>query len=395
VAAEITYWKLQCWIDSFINEFHCTVLTVPLQTGAAKKWRLEGTAVLVLQRGLSDWLTDCVTVIGWLKADWLCDWLPEWSTMWLADWVIDYVTGWLSDWLTDWLNVWLTECVTDWLCDWLTHCVTGWLTVWLADSLCDWLTDVLCERLNVWLADWHWLIMWLANWLTMWLANWLTIWLAGWLIVLYDWLTDWLCDWLNMWLTVWLADWLNIWMADRLDDWLNVWLADWLCDWMTDTDWPCDWLTDWPCVWLTDYTTWLADCVTDWLTMWLACWLLYCVTDWSRNTPNWESVDRSPTALSHITVAQLVKKFPTSYKKWNFITVFTNGRKVALSTAGLGQSSTQIIFFFQMHYYCIVPSNIRSCVWYLSSRSSRQNPVVFGPPYVPHTLPITSSILSP
>ena len=78
-------------------------------------------------------------------------------------------------------------------------------------------------------------------------------------------------------------------------------------------------------------------------------------------------------------VSHLLKKFPTSYRRWNFITVFTNIREVALSRAGLGQSMTHILFFVQMHSYFIVPSEIRSCIWSLSSRSFRQNSRILPP----------------
>jgi len=168
----------------------------------------------------------------------------------------------------------------------------------------------------------------------------------------------------------------------------------WLADWLTVTGWLIGWRTDWMCDWLTDCMTGrltLTDHVTGWLTdvlCWLAGWLILWHTKVS------DSVDRSTTAVSHITVSQLIQKFPTSYKKWNFISLFTKSRKVALARAILGQSTTHILSFFQLHYNFIVPSKIRSCIWSLSSRSSRQNSVVFSFLHVPHVPPITSYIRS-
>jgi len=116
--------------------------------------------------------------------------------------------------------------------------------------------------------------------------------------------------------------------------------------------------------------------------------LFYVVYCWRQSnimnllTP-WSSV-----LLENLTGPQVVKKFPTFYGTWRFITVFTSAHHLSLFWARTIQCMPPS-HFLKMHFNIFLPSVPRSSKWSLILRFSHQNPVCTAPPYVLHAPPIS------
>ena len=78
----------------------------------------------------------------------------------------------------------------------------------------------------------------------------------------------------------------------------------------------------------------------------------------------------------------LVKKFPTLYRTWRLITVFTTSCPFSLSSARFIQSMPSTLHF-KIHVNIILPSTPRSSKWPFSYRMPKQNSQQ-------HKLPVTA-----
>lgn len=70
--------------------------------------------------GMSEWLTDELTVCDWLK-----DWLNEWRNDWMGNRLAEFLNNSLNE---RGKNIWITDWVSEWQADWLIKRSTDWLT---------------------------------------------------------------------------------------------------------------------------------------------------------------------------------------------------------------------------------------------------------------------------
>jgi len=107
--------------------------------------------------------------------------------------------------------------------------------------------------------------------------------------------------------------------------------------------------------------------------MGLICLLTYLFTPWSR------------VLLEKLISFQLVKKLPTFYGTWRFITTFISARHLPVLSQ-LNPVHTPTSYFLKIHLNVILPSMPGSPKWSLSLRFPHQNPVYAFPHtrYMPH-----------
>ena len=105
-------------------------------------------------------------------------------------------------------------------------------------------------------------------------------------------------------------------------------------------------------------------------------------TQTNKKPTNWISNLLSPrdtVPLEKLTVAQPVKKFPSFFGAWWFITAFTRARHLTLSSA----RSIPSILRLEDLFFMIFPSTFRLSNWSVSLRSPYQNRVFTS--HVSHT----------
>ena len=102
----------------------------------------------------------------------------------------------------------------------------------------------------------------------------------------------------------------------------------------------------------------------------------YLLTYSTEQSPSWEA--NWFFLLEKLIGSQLVKKLPTFYRTWRFITAFTSARHLSLSSATLIQSISQhptswrSILILSSHLWVRLPSGLYPS--YLPTYSTEQNP---------------------